>query len=66
MMCVYLCGNDIPVKHKIMGNNEKRENCQSGYTCNVLKNLFFYGNKSFPSPLQQKVILLSYEEGQKA
>ena len=53
-------------KHKIMGNNKKRENCQSVYTCNVLKNLFFYGNRSFPSPLQQKVILLSYEEGQKA
>lgn len=53
-------------KHKIMGNNENRENCQSVYTCNFLKNLFFYGNKSFPSPLQQKVILLSYEEGQKA
>ena len=49
-----------------MGNNKKRENCQSVYTCNVLKNLFFYGNRSFPSPLQQKVILLSYEEGQKA
>ena len=53
-------------KHKIMGNNKKRENYQSVYTCNVLKNLFFYGNRSFPSPLQQKVILLSYEEGQKA
>ena len=48
-----------------MGNNKKYELCQSVYTCNVLKNLFFYGNRSFPSPFQQKVILLSYEEAKK-
>ena len=30
-----------------MGNNKKHEHCQSVYTCNVLKNLFFYGNRSF-------------------